>query len=67
LGERFSSVSKFSSVTFVYVLMRVFEVEYSVAGDASRWHEFHGGPRALSDAELEKLLAPRLDRRPLVS
>jgi hypothetical protein len=61
LGERFSSV------TFMYVLMRAFEVEYSAACDASRWHEFHGGPRALSDADLEKLLAPWLDRRPLVS
>ncbi|MEU4524929.1 hypothetical protein AB0F52_40205 [Amycolatopsis sp. NPDC024027] len=56
LGERFSSV------TFMYVLMRAFEVEYTAARDASRWHEFHGGPRALSDAELEKLLAPWLDR-----
>ena len=54
LGERFSSV------TFMYVLMRAFEVEYSAACDASRWHEFHGGPRALSDADLEKLLAPWL-------
>ncbi|MDT7800396.1 MAG: hypothetical protein QOI78_3829, partial [Actinomycetota bacterium] len=31
------------------------------------WHEFHGGPRALSDADLEKLLAPWLNRSPLVS
>jgi hypothetical protein len=38
LGERFSSV------TFMYVLMRAFEVEYTAACDASRWHEFHGGP-----------------------
>jgi hypothetical protein len=45
-------------MTFVYVLMRAFEVEYN----AARWHEFHGGPRALSDADLEKLLAPWLDR-----
>ncbi|WP_329058127.1 hypothetical protein [Amycolatopsis sp. NBC_01480] len=56
LGERFSSV------TFMYVLMRAFEVEYTAACDASRWHEFHGGPRALSDADLEKLLAPWLAR-----
>ncbi|MBB4685269.1 hypothetical protein [Amycolatopsis jiangsuensis] len=56
LGERFSSV------TFMYVLMRAFEVEYTAARDASRWHEFHGGPRALSDADLEKLLAPWLSR-----
>jgi len=56
LGERFSSV------TFMYVLMRAFKVEYTAACDASRWHEFHGGPRALSDADLEKLLAPWLDR-----
>ncbi|WP_410596296.1 hypothetical protein [Amycolatopsis sp. lyj-23] len=56
LGERFSSV------TFTYVLMRAFEVEYTAARDAARWHEFHGGPRALSDADLEKLLAPWLDR-----
>ncbi|MGW4062110.1 hypothetical protein [Amycolatopsis kentuckyensis] len=56
LGERFSSV------TFMYVLMRAYEVEYNAARDASRWHEFHGGPRALSDADLEKLLAPWLDR-----
>jgi hypothetical protein len=56
LGERFSSV------TFMYVLMRAFEVEYAAACDASRWHEFHGGPRALSDADLEKLLAPWLER-----
>jgi hypothetical protein len=41
---------------------RAFEVEYSAACDASRWHEFHGGPRALSDADLEALLAPWLDR-----
>src|SRR5436190_23832611 len=34
LGERFSSV------TFMYVLMRAFEVEYNAACDASRWHEF---------------------------
>jgi len=52
----------FSSVTFMYVLMWAFEVEYAAALDASRWHEFHGGPRALSDAELEALLAPWLDR-----
>jgi hypothetical protein len=32
LGERFSSV------TFMYVLMRAFEVEYTAARDASRWH-----------------------------
>ncbi|GAB3162458.1 hypothetical protein GCM10027258_81510 [Amycolatopsis stemonae] len=56
LGDRFSSV------TFMYVRMRAFEVEYTAACDASRWHEFHGGPRALSDADLEKLLAPWLDR-----
>ncbi|MEV6443405.1 hypothetical protein [Amycolatopsis sp. NPDC051716] len=56
LGERFSSV------TFMYVLMRAYEVEYNAARDASRWHEFHSGPRALSDADLEKLLAPWLDR-----
>ncbi|MGW3993977.1 hypothetical protein [Amycolatopsis sp. NPDC004772] len=56
LGERFSSV------TFMYVLMRAYEVEYNAARDASRWHEFHGGPRALSDADLEKLLAPWLAR-----
>jgi hypothetical protein len=56
LGERFSSV------TFMYVLMRAFEVEYTAACDAARWHEFHGGPRALSDADLEALLAPWLDR-----
>ncbi|MET8851724.1 hypothetical protein [Amycolatopsis sp. NPDC004625] len=54
LGDRFSSV------TFMYVLMRAFEVEYTAARDAARWHEFHGGPRALSDADLEKLLAPWL-------
>jgi hypothetical protein len=42
--------------------MRAYEVEYAAACDASRWHEFHGGPRALSDADLEKLLAPWLDR-----
>ena len=46
----------------MYVLMRAFEVEYTAARDASRWHEFHGGPRALSDADLEKLLDPWLDR-----
>jgi hypothetical protein len=46
----------------MYVLMRAFEVEYTAACDAARWHEFHGGPRALSDADLEKLLAPWLDR-----
>ncbi|MFF1615353.1 hypothetical protein ACFVYA_47110 [Amycolatopsis sp. NPDC058278] len=46
----------------MYVLMRAFEVEYTAACDASRWHEFHGGPRALSDADLEKLLAPWLGR-----
>jgi hypothetical protein len=56
LGERFSSV------TFMYVLMRAFEVEYAAACDAARWHEFHGGPRALSDSGLESLLAPWLDR-----
>ncbi|MFG1645959.1 hypothetical protein ACGFMK_37255 [Amycolatopsis sp. NPDC049252] len=56
LGERFSSV------TFMYVLMRAFEVEYIAARDAARWHEFHDGPRTLSDADLEKLLAPWLDR-----
>ena len=56
LGERFSSV------TFMYVLMRAFEVEYTAARDAARWHEFHGGPRALSDADLETLLAPWLSR-----
>ncbi|WP_410614152.1 hypothetical protein [Amycolatopsis sp. lyj-109] len=56
LGDRFSSV------TFMYVLMRAYEVEYNAARDASRWHEFHGGPRALSDADLEKLLAPWLGR-----
>jgi hypothetical protein len=56
LGERFSSV------TFMYVLMRAFEVEYTAARDASRRHEFHGGPRALSDADLENLLAPWLER-----
>ncbi|SEP54333.1 hypothetical protein [Amycolatopsis saalfeldensis] len=56
LGERFSSVS------FMYVLMRAFEVDFYAARDASRWHEFHGGPRALSDADLETLLAPWLDR-----
>ncbi|MBE8523519.1 hypothetical protein ILP97_39545 [Amycolatopsis sp. H6(2020)] len=56
LGERFSSV------TFMYVLMRAYEVEYNAARDASRWHEFHGGPRALSDADLETLLAPWLSR-----
>jgi hypothetical protein len=56
LGERFSSV------TFMYVLMRAYEVEYNAARDASRWHEFHGGPRALSDADLETLLAPWLGR-----
>jgi len=49
---------QFSSVTFMYVLMRAFEVEYAVACDASRWHEFHGRPRALSDADLGALLAP---------
>ncbi|MFI0803664.1 hypothetical protein [Amycolatopsis lurida] len=54
LGDRFSSV------TFMYVLMRAFEVEYMAARDASRWHEFHGGPYALSDADLEVLLAPWL-------
>ncbi len=47
-------------MTFMYVLMRAFEVEYTAACDASRWHEFHGGPRAVSDADLEKLLAPWL-------
>jgi hypothetical protein len=56
LGERFSSV------TFMYVLMRAFEVEFYAARDASRWHEFHGGPHALSDADLENLLAPWLER-----
>ncbi|WP_340687361.1 hypothetical protein LCL61_14850 [Amycolatopsis coloradensis] len=63
LGDRFSSV------TFMYVLMRAFEVEYMAARDASRWHEFHGGPYALSDADLEALLAPWLGshRRPAVA
>ncbi|WP_199841120.1 hypothetical protein [Amycolatopsis sp. AA4] len=56
LGERFDSGS------FMYVLMRAFDVEYTSARDATRWHEFHGGPRALSDADLEKLLAPWLAR-----
>ncbi|MDT8915456.1 hypothetical protein [Amycolatopsis sp. PS_44_ISF1] len=56
LGDRFDSVS------FMYVLMRAFDVDFYAARDASRWHEFHGGPRALSDADLEKLLAPWLDR-----
>jgi len=42
-------------------------IEYALIGTSTinrgeRWHEFHGGPRALSDAELEKLLAPWLDR-----
>lgn len=54
LGERFNSVS------FMYVLMRAFEVEFYAARDASRWHEFHSGPHALSDADLEALLAPWL-------
>jgi hypothetical protein len=57
LGEQFSSMS------FMYVLMRAFEVEFHAARDASRWHEFHGGPRALSDADLEALLAPWLPAR----
>jgi hypothetical protein len=56
LGERFDSVS------FMYVLMRAFEVDFYAARDASRWHEFHGGPRALSDADEETLLAPWLYR-----
>ncbi|MBB1158983.1 MULTISPECIES: hypothetical protein [Amycolatopsis] len=56
LGERFSSV------TFMYVLMRAFEVEYTAARDAALWHEFHSGTRALSDDDLEKLLAPWLSR-----
>ncbi|WP_167455027.1 hypothetical protein [Amycolatopsis kentuckyensis] len=62
LRVAYSTARDFVSVTFMYVLMRAFEVEYNAARDASRWHEFHGGPRALSDADLEKLLAPWLDR-----
>ncbi|WP_101435110.1 hypothetical protein [Amycolatopsis echigonensis] len=54
LGERFDSGS------FMYVLMRAFEVDYR---EASRWHEFHGGAAALSDDALEKLLAPWLTAR----
>jgi hypothetical protein len=42
--------------------MRAFEVDCLGARDASRWHEFHGGPRALSDDDLEKLLASWLGR-----
>lgn len=57
LGERFDSGS------FMYVLMRAFEVDYHAAREASRWHEFHGGAAALSDDALEKLLAPWLTAR----
>ncbi|MEQ0558835.1 hypothetical protein ABJI51_07120 [Amycolatopsis sp. NEAU-NG30] len=56
LGDRFSSA------TFLYVLMRAFEVDYHAATTAARWHECQQGPRALSDADLEKLLAPWLNR-----
>ncbi|MEV6903080.1 hypothetical protein [Amycolatopsis sp. NPDC051372] len=52
LGERFDSES------FMYVLMRAYSVDFHAARDASRWHEFENGPRALSDADLEVLLAP---------
>ncbi|MFF0145468.1 MULTISPECIES: hypothetical protein [Amycolatopsis] len=57
LGERFNAVS------FMYVLMRAFEVDFYAARDAARWHEFHGGPGAVSDADLEALLAPWLAAR----
>src|SRR5207302_7608290 len=40
--------------SFMYVVMRAYGVEYN----AWRWHEFHGGPRALSAADLNKLLGP---------
>lgn len=52
LGDRFSSAS------FLYVLMRAFEVDYHAATAAARWHECRPGPRALSDADLEVVLAP---------
>jgi hypothetical protein len=54
LGERFDPVS------FMYVLMRAYSVDFHAARAASRWHEFQDGPRALSDADLEALLAPWL-------
>ncbi|GAB2783833.1 hypothetical protein [Amycolatopsis magusensis] len=57
LGERFDSC------TFTYVLMRAFDVEFHAACQASRWHEFDNGPRALSDADLETLLSPWLSTR----
>ncbi|MBP2477082.1 hypothetical protein JOF53_005954 [Crossiella equi] len=57
LGERFSSDS------FVYVMMRAFDVEFHAACDASRWHEFASGPRSLSDDDLEVLLRPWLADR----
>ncbi|WSE30418.1 hypothetical protein VSH64_47830 [Amycolatopsis rhabdoformis] len=54
LGERFDSES------FMYVLMRAYAVDFHAARDASRWQGFGSNPRALSDADLEVLLAPWL-------
>lgn len=54
LGDRFSPAS------FVYVLMRAFDVEFQAACAASRWHEIDNGPRALSDERLEAVLRPWL-------
>ena len=55
LGERFDSGS------FMYVLMRAYEVDYHAAREATRWQGFGGGP--LSDDALETLLAPWLTVR----
>ncbi|WP_239154080.1 hypothetical protein [Amycolatopsis sp. FDAARGOS 1241] len=57
LGERFDPVS------FMYVLMRAYSVDFHAARDASRWQGFGEGPRQLSDADLEALLAPWLASR----
>ncbi|WP_020657517.1 hypothetical protein [Amycolatopsis benzoatilytica] len=55
LGERFDSGS------FMYVLMRAYDVEYHAACEAFRWQGFGDGP--LSDDALETLLAPWLTAR----
>jgi hypothetical protein len=57
LGERFDSES------FMYVLMRAYSVDFHAARDAARWQGFGESPRALSDADLEVLLAPWLATR----
>ncbi|WP_425388745.1 hypothetical protein [Amycolatopsis jejuensis] len=54
LGERFDAMS------FMYVLMRAFEVDYHAARAASRWHGC--GQGALSDTDLEVVLSPWLGR-----